>query len=67
MICKEIFRDKRVAQVIGQSPKIDKFTWATTFFHYLGLKHYRKTKIDFLLPCLSHVVAIPMISHVDEI
>ena len=48
----------RVAQAIVLSSQTDKFTWATAFSHYLGLKNYRKPKIKFFFcifsPSTSH-------------
>ena len=37
----------RVAQAIVLSSQTDKFTLATAFSHYFGLKDYKKTKIEF--------------------
>ena len=37
-----------VAQAIVLSSQTDKFTWATAFSHYFGLKNCKKTKIEFL-------------------
>ena len=36
----------RVAQAIVLSSQTDKFTWATAFSHYFGLKQDKKTKIE---------------------